>query len=521
MIPLYSTSQIRQIDSFAINELKIPGVVLMENASREIFHFITENVEGLNEDTLFGIICGKGNNGGDGYAVARHLYNAGFKVRVISIGNREELSEDCRINYDILDNISSVGKGIEIKKFSSLKDLKFIAGADIIIDAMLGSGITGPLKAPYSDIVKKLNQSDAVKIAIDLPTGLNSDTGFAEQALECDLTVTLGEFKTGLFIADGARCCGRVVKGNIGISNEYFSRFNTSAYLIEPEDALNSMPVKKKDAHKYSAGKVLTIAGSRSLPGAAILTASSVLKAGAGASILAFPASVRKLVQKKLAVTVVEEYDDNREGILKPENLSHLKKRINWADVIAVGPGLGRNPATIEAVLSFFKSNKKKVVADADAIFALSEERYKQINLKNIVLTPHHGEFAQLTGITTAELRNDIIKYGKAFTEETGAYLVLKGAPSVIFNPGGEVFINTAGNPGMAKFGTGDVLTGVIAALLAQSDNIEEALIAAVYLHSLSADMLLETFTEFGYTAEDIMKNLPYATKFLRNTFAQ
>ncbi len=385
---------------------------------------------------------------------------------------------------------------------------------------MLGSGAKGELREPYKSIVEKLNDLKAFRVAIDIPTGLDADTGSGSTVFKADLTITLGEFKKGLFISDGACYSGEVVKGGIGISDKFYDELNCEEYIIEPEDIYKNLPHKKKNIHKYSAGKVFTIAGSGKLPGAAVLASKSVLKAGAGASILAFPKSVRKLVHKNLTEVIVETYDDNGSEHFSPNIISSLKKRIEWTDVLTIGPGLGRDEETSESIFKLIKSAKSKfLVIDADAIFAI-DRRYKELNLTKAVLTPHLGEFSNLIGINQEEIKKDVLKYGKKFVNETDSYLVLKGAPTIIFLPSGEALVNSAGNPGMAKFGTGDVLTGIISGFLAQLKDVETAVISGVYLHSLSADLLIKKFTEYSYTATDIMENLPNAIKFLRKSFA-
>ncbi|MCW8960565.1 MAG: NAD(P)H-hydrate dehydratase, partial [Ignavibacteriaceae bacterium] len=385
--------------------------------------------------------------------------------------------------------------------------------------ALLGSGTKGSLSEPYPSIINYLNKLNVIKVAIDIPTGLNADTGFAEIAYNADLTITLGELKKGLFFGDGYVNAGEVEKGGIGIPDFLFDRFTPTEFLIEPEDALLGLPVKTKNIHKYSAGKVLTIAGSGSLPGAAVLTSTSALKIGAGASILAFSKSVRELVHKKLGEVVVKAYEDSGKEYFSEENLDELKERIKWADVVAIGPGLGRNKETQKAVLLLLEKYKpKKTVIDADAVFALGNGKYKKLDLKNCVLTPHHAEFSSLIGISISELQKDILKYGKAFVKKTGAYLVLKGAPTIIFNPEGEALINTTGNPALAKFGTGDVLTGLLAGLLSQQTDIEKSIVTGVYLHSLAADLLVAKRTMLDILASDIQNYIPQTIKFLENS---
>ncbi|MHB8580974.1 MAG: NAD(P)H-hydrate dehydratase [Ignavibacteriaceae bacterium] len=542
MIPLYTTSQIREADNFAINQLGIPSIVLMENAALQIFNISLEKFQEFDlKISSFGFVCGKGNNGGDGFAVARHFADYGFSVNIIYLSNDDEMSNDCLINFNILKHLAETNLQIILKKYNSASDLKILSSCSVIFDAMLGSGTSGELHEPFNEIIYYLNNLNCFKVAIDIPTGLNADTGFGKNIFNSDLTITLGEFKRGLFFGKGKSYCGETIKGNIGLSLEHFEKYPAGEYLIEPEDALESLPSKKKDMHKYSSGKVLTIAGSSNFPGAAVLSSFSSLKTGAGASVLCFPKSAKKFIHKKLLEVVVQSYEDEGKGFFCVENIPEISKRIEWADCVAIGPGLGRNEETQEAVIKIIKKFKDKImVIDADAIFALNENKYKKLKLNSrqgnfhrIIFTPHHGEFANLIGVSSQELENDILKFGKEFVKETGSYLVLKDAPTIIFIPTGDALINTTGNPGMAKFGSGDVLTGMLAGILAQWESshktnlgnytekeiMEKAVVCGVYLHSLSADLLLKDFTEFTYTASDIIKNIANSIKFLRNSF--
>lgn len=518
MIPLYTTDQIRKIDQYAINKLGIPGIVLMENASREIFKFIKERTENLSIKSI-GFICGKGNNGGDGFAAARHFTNDGYNVVVIYLGSDSELSADSKFNFSVLKRLSKLDKKIRLQKYKSLTSLKLLNKCDIICDSILGSGTKGGLREPYLSIINYLNKLNKIKVAVDIPTGLNADTGYATFSFKADFTITLGELKRGLFIENGYVNSGEVEKGGIGIPNNLYNNYNPKDYLIEPEDAWLGLPAKPKNIHKYSAGKVLTIAGSGSLPGAAVLTATSALKIGAGASILAFPKSIRSFVHKKLGEVVVNSYEDDKSEILKEKNIKELDKKIRWADVVAIGPGLGREINTQKAILALFRNYKfKRAVIDADGIYALSKGKYKKLNLKSYVFTPHHAEFANLIGMSIEKLKTDLLKHGRKFVKETGAYLILKGAPTIIFTPAGEALINTTGNPSLAKFGTGDVLTGLISGMLAQQKNIEKALVFSVYMHSLSADLLVSERSKYDILASDILNNVPKTIKFLENS---
>lgn len=519
MIPLFSTKSIREIDEYAIKKLHIPGIVLMENASLEIFKFALQKIESTVKSVRIGFICGKGNNGGDGFALARHFVNNGYNVTVIYLFDEVEMTADCKTNFIIVKRVLFHLKDSKVTKYRSARDLIQLKNCDMIVDAMLGSGIKGELKEPYQSIVKQVNKLKSIKLSVDIPTGLDADRGYSKLMVRSDMTITLGELKPGLFFGDGYSFAGEVKKGNIGICSTYYPKEKASEFLIETEDALNALPKKERSIHKYSAGKVLTIAGSGKYSGAALLAAKSCMKAGAGASILCFPKSVRNFVHRHSNEIVLNEYNDRATELLDIKSVEELEDKIEWADVVAIGPGLGRAEETQKAVIKILRERKfKKIVIDADALFAISGKKYKKLNLKGCILTPHYGEFCSLIGIQLEELRKDILKYGRRFVKETGSNLVLKGAPTLIFLLNGQVLINSVGNPGMAKFGTGDVLTGVIAGFLSQLKNIEKALIAGVYIHSFAADLLLEKYTELGYTATDLMNNIPSAIRYLRKS---
>lgn len=519
MIPLYSALQVRKADEFAMNSLRLPGSILMENASISIYNSILEKYPHIDKAYSFGIICGKGNNGGDGYALARHLVINGFNVKVLSIGNWKELQGDAKLNHKILMNLLDSYPHSEHFLYKSKSDINKLSKCEIIIDAILGTGSKGELKEPFGSIVKKLNSLQALKIAVDSPTGLNLDTATGDVIFNAHLTVTLAGMKTGLFYEKGKVNAGKVKLGSIGIGNEFFNSLETDDYLIEPEDVLSSLPYREIDAYKYSVGKVLTIAGSEKLPGAAIFTINAAMISGAGAGILLFPKSLKSLAQQAMNSAIVESYNDENEGILKVNNQREFEGSIHWADSVAIGPGLGRNEETQKAIINILKSiGKKKVIIDADAIFALRNKIYKKVDLQNKVLTPHHKEFADLLGLSLEELKSNLIKYGKSFVKQTGAYLVLKGAPTMIFNPDGECFINSSGNSGLAKFGSGDVLTGIIASFISQQEDVEKSLIASVYLHGLTGDLLLKEESEFGITPQKLIRHFPSTIKFLRKS---
>lgn len=519
MIPLYSSDQVRAADKYAIEKLKIPSIVLMENAAINIKNAILSEFHFLSENSTFGIICGKGNNGGDGFTLARQLLISGFNVKIISLGKEEDLKGDALTNFLITQNFILDYPKSKFIVFQSSKNLSLLKKCDVIVDAILGTGVFGEPREQIKSIIKSINKLNSKKVAIDLPTGLNINNAAGNIIFEADLTVTLAELKNGLFYAKGKTNSGKVVKGSIGIGDSYFENRKVKEYLIEPEDALIGLPKKTKNLQKYSAGKVLVIAGSGSMPGAAIFTSNSASISGAGAGFLAYPKSVKSVPQKKLNSSIVLAYEDNSKEYLSTNNLDELKDKIKWADSIAIGPGLGREEETKQAVFDIMKSfPNKKMVVDADAIYALRNSKYTKLDLRNKIFTPHHKEFADLVGVDVRMLGPNLFILGRKFVLEMETYLVLKGSPTLIFNPKGEIFINSAGNPGMAKFGTGDVLTGIITSFIAQNKEIENSIISAVYLHSLTADLQVKKGTEFEITPEKIYKNFNKTITFLRNS---
>jgi len=519
MIPLFSVNQVKAADNYAITKLQISGEILMENAAISITDAIIQKYPYLDYSYTFGIICGKGNNGGDGFTLARHLLIKGFSVKVLSLAKENDLNGDALINFKILKNFIKDYKNSSLVYYNSFRDLQKIVGCDILVDAMLGTGSFGELKEPYKSIVNKLNELQTHKIAIDAPTGLNLNNASGELIFKSDLTITLAEMKTGLFYEKGKDFAGKVVKGSIGIGHAYFNSISTKDFLIEPEDALNGLPKKNVNIQKYSAGKVLVIAGSSNMPGAAIFSMNAAMVSGAGAGKLVFPDSIKTLAQSQMNSAIIFSYEDDLKGVLASKNLQEMEENILWSDSIAIGPGLGRDQETQKAVISLLEKFSDKIfIIDADAINAVSKKKYKKIDLAGNIFTPHHKEFADLLGIELTELKSKLLFYGRKFSRETKAYLVLKGAPTIIFNPFGEAFINSTGNPGLAKFGSGDVLTGFIASFIAQSNDIEKSIISAVYLHSLTADLLLKKESEFGILPQKLIDNFCSTVKFLRKS---
>lgn len=518
MIPLFTNKQVRAVDSFAIDQLGFPSLLLMENAASSLFSIISEKAFLTKTPTSVGILCGKGNNGGDGFALARKIAFAGHKVKVLFTSDESELSPDSKKNYELLINSSAEYKNISLKKIVKSSDVNTLRSTDLIIDALLGSGSQGELKGLLKNIIETVNSFSAKKVAVDVPTGLNADTGYGETIFKADLTISLGELKRGLFLGDGYSSSGIVEKGSIGLGEKYFSNQPTEDYLVEQSDIKSFVPVKSRRLNKYSAGKVFLLTGSKGFGGAAILSSCGAFRTGAGAVILAIPNSLQKIILQKRPETVIDFYGSKNAEFLSPEDYPTLKEKISWADAVAIGSGIGRNESTIEFVhLILRKHPNKKIVIDADAIFALRENGYKKFKLKNVVFTPHLGEFCNLINVEKNIVGKDLLYFGKEFVKETHSTLVLKGPRTITFTAGGKAFVNSTGNEGLAKFGSGDVLTGMLVSFLAQIKDVQHAVLSAVYLHGLAADKLKKEKSAYGFTASDVANQIPFTLKELNN----
>lgn len=518
MIPLFTNKQIRGVDSIAIDQLSFPSLLLMENAASSLFSIISEKGFLSKTPTSVGILCGKGNNGGDGFALARKIAFAGHNVKVLFTSDVSELSPDARKNYELLVNSSTDYKNISLKKIVKSSDVNIFRSTDLIIDALLGSGSQGELKGLIKNIVENINSFSAKKVAIDVPTGLNADTGYGEKIFKADLTISLGELKRGLFFGEGYNVSGNVEKGSIGLGEKYFSNQTTEDFLVEKTDVKSFIPVKGKSLNKYSAGKVFLLTGSKRFGGAAVLSATGAFRSGAGAVILAIPNTLQKIILMKRPETVINFYGKENAEFLSSEDYPSLKEKISWADAIAIGSGIGRNESTIDFVhLLLRKHPDKKIVVDADAIFALRENGYKKFKLKNAVFTPHLGEFCNLINVEKNIIEQDLLHYGKEFVRETRSILILKGPRTITFTSDGKAFINSTGNEGLAKFGSGDVLAGMLASFLAQFKSVQHAVLSAVYLHGLAADQLKKEKSAYGFTATDVANQIPFTLKGLNN----
>ena len=513
-----TAEEMQAVDKYTIETLSIAGRVLMENAGRAVFTSINARWSPLAGKRAL-VLCGKGNNGGDGLVVARYLREAGVQCEIFLIGLVSELRGDAAANQIVLARL-----GYSVQEIQHLETLPDLRRADFIVDALLGTGVRGPLQGLMGQIVTRMNESGRPVIAIDLPTGMNADTGeVAGPCVQAKLTVTLGCRKQGLLFSPGREFAGEVVVAEIGFPEMAFRqvaaemKVKLPTFLLTPEVLTNWMPRRAPDAFKNRVGQILVIAGSRGLGGAARLTALATLRAGAGLVVLAAPETLLPQFEAAAAELIKLPLPEEN-GIISAAAIESLQDRLQWADVIAIGPGLGVSAGAQRVVKHVLAEFSGAVVLDADALNNLAgqEEAIRRAAGK-IILTPHPGELARLTGANKMAIAANPVAVARQTAEALGQVLVLKGAPTVVASPTGEVFINSTGNPGMATGGSGDVLTGIIAGLAGQQLDPLRAALLGVYLHGLAGDCARDRLGEWSLLAGDIVEHLPAAMQKLAN----
>ncbi len=514
MILVATPQEMRECDQRANVEFGIPGLLLMENAGRSVSRLIQNSFSPLDGKTAR-IYCGKGNNGGDGFVVARHLYNLGMNIQVIFCGR--DVSGDAKLNLEFVRAIiQAEGKKprILLEQFSLSKPL---TPPDLVIDALFGTGFSGETQGNYAAAIAEMNTLGVPVIAVDIASGLNGETGMASAStVQASYTVTMGMPKVGHLINDGPDVSGNLVIAEISIPRIVYETSNIATYLVEHEDILKRLPHRERRAHKHSVGKIFILAGSRGLTGAAKMASESALKAGAGSVVLGVPEGVYNAVAKKSVEVMPLALAQTNTFTIGKKAMPEIQRRIEWADRLIIGPGLGRDPETDSLILDLIASSGKPMLIDADGLNALAADiDILKKKKADTILTPHIGEFARLSGIESADIPCHLIDVAREFATTYKVTLVLKGAPTIIASEKGEVFINSTGNPGMATAGAGDVLTGTIGGLWGQMSSAVDAAICGVFLHGFAGDMAAEN-KGIGLLATDIQKRLPQAIQFIK-----
>ncbi len=490
-------SDFKQVDKFSIEVLGIPSLVLMERAAYSVY----EEIQYLctKKDRIL-VVCGTGNNGADGLAVARMLHIEGYNVEYLVIGNKDKATEEFKIQENI-------NKNINIKTINEIGE-----NYKIIVEGIFGIGLKRDIKEKFKELIFRINESGSMIISIDVPAGLCADSGKVMGiSIKADLTITFGLDKIGLLTSNAMIYAGGIIVKKIGFPSEAFKEVKKDYKIYEKSD-LKLIPERQRDSNKGTYGKILVIAGSQGMSGAAFLSSLAAYRMGAGLVRIFTEENNREILQRMIPEATMQNYsiDDFDFDILDEE----LKK----ADVIIVGPGIGKSNISKKIVKKVLNINKPTVL-DADALNIISEQiEMESLYHSNITITPHVGEMSRLIKTEVDDIKENSISICEDYAKKFGIVCVLKDARTMISN-GTESYINISGNPGMSTAGTGDVLTGIIGALLSLGLNTIKAASLGVYLHGLAGDIMSESLSEHSLMASDLVDGLKYLTGEKYNEF--
>jgi len=506
---IVTPAQMSEIDRTCINQYGIPGVVLMENAALRVVDEVIGTIGPVCGKNIL-IFAGKGNNGGDALAVARHLYNKGAAVKVYITAHKKEISGDAAINLNILEK-----SGVEPRELTGEWQPDAVEAdlseADLVIDGIFGTGLRGEVKGIAAEVIRLVNNSRKTVISIDIPSGVSGETGkVLGTCIKAFKTVTFGLPKIGLTIHPGCEFAGQLVVADIGIPGKVIEHFDIKTKVTDVVMVSKLIPPRHSESNKGDYGRVFLISGSTGMTGSGCLAAEAALRTGAGLVYLGVPSALAPVYGAAIREPVIIPLEDGGTGYLSKTSIPGLLQNLKGKDVIAVGPGLSMREGIAEVVAEIIKSSEVPLVLDADALNAISKDTSILRHLRTgAVITPHPGEMARLVGTSVSDIQSNRIGWAKEFSGRWNVITVLKGAKTVVAKPDGTVYINPTGNSGMATGGSGDVLTGVIAGLAAQGAKPEDAAVAGVYLHGLAGDMAAKKKGEYGLVAGDIVDELP------------
>ena len=522
---IVSSQEMREIDRVTSERFGVPSLTLMENAGSAVADFAAMSYP---RAKIFGVICGKGNNGGDGFVIARKLSEAGKEIRVLLLADPKELQGDAASNYAKLPVNSILAKS---SSDLASDEARAVFESPVLIDAILGSGFRPPVSGLYAEAIAKINSSTAPVIAVDIPSGMDADV-MGDQAgavARAEAIVTFTAPRPAHVF--GNLTSGPVVVAPIGSPDEAIqSALNMN--VITAKDIAPLLGPRPRDSNKGMYGHVLVIGGSLGKAGAAAMAGFSALRAGAGLVTVATPRSVLPTVAGFHPELMTEPLEETADGTISASALNKLKELAEKKTVLAIGPGISRNEDTAEIVRKLVAKSEVPIVLDADGLNAF-EGRAKDLNRKvrkgaakdaknTLVLTPHPGEMARLTGLSTQAIQRDRVNVARSFAKDHAVILVLKGDRTIVASAWGEAWVNPTGNPGMATGGTGDILTGIMAGLIAQHPHLTfEATLAAVYLHGSAGDVARDQVGEQPLVATELIHNLPEAIRRVRTEAAQ
>ncbi|MGD9281890.1 MAG: NAD(P)H-hydrate dehydratase [Desulfobacterales bacterium] len=517
---LVTAGEIQEMDRQTIETHGIPGLELMESAGRGATDALLDQFAGSIK-TGVAIICGKGNNGGDGFVMARYLADRHIDVTVYLLAKAANVKGDAAANLKRLAALEI--PVIEIPDQDSFSKIKSnLSRFDLLVDAILGTGLTSDVRGFFKtviDFINDLNRDGMPVFAVDMPSGLNSDTGQpCGTCIRAQGTATFALAKIGHYTYPGADYTGKLKIIDIGIPGAVVDAVGPKQYLLSAEHIRDAFPQRSADTHKGRTGHLLVVAGSTGKTGAAAMTAVSAMRAGAGLVTLGIAESLNPIVETQVLEVMTTPLPECEYGILADIAIEDIKTLADGKNCLAIGPGIGQAAETRSLVEKIISQIDAPMVIDADGLNNIAN-RTQLLKKRNAptVLTPHPGEMARLIETSPATVQQNRIACARDFAVNFGVHLVLKGAATVIAHPDGTAYVNPTGNPGMASGGMGDVLTGVLAGLITQGFAPKAAAHAAVYLHGAAADTLAQTVGPIGYLAGEVMNTIPKEIKKLLN----
>jgi NAD(P)H-hydrate epimerase len=512
-----TAQQMKDMDRLTIESFGIPGIVLMENAARGATDSLYRHFPNF-RSLKVGVAAGHGNNGGDGFVMARYLASANVSVNVYLLSKRKKVKGDAAVNLKLLDRMNvPVHEVTDVAAFESHQDR--MRSCDLWIDAMLGTGLTSDVRGLFKEMITFLDAEKTPVLAVDIPSGLDSDTGKPRGCcVQATVTVTFGLPKIGHVMLPGSEFVGKLEIIDIGIPPGVVDEVGPDHYLLTREMITGAFQDRDVQSHKGTTGHLLAIGGSPGKTGAAIMTSQAAMRVGTGLVTLGIPKSLNVAVESQLIEVMTEPLPENADQTLGLSAHQKILALLERKNALAIGPGMGAAKSTQNLVRKLIQTSRVPVVVDADGLNALVGNLSFLRKLKvPVVMTPHPGEMARLVGKTSSQVQEDRIGEARGFARTHGVHLVLKGAKTVIAHPDGAVFVNPTGNPGMASGGMGDVLTGIISGLIAQGLPAWEAVNAGVYLHGCAADALARSMGPVGFLASDLIDILPGQIKGLED----
>lgn len=510
-----TAEEMAEMDRTAIEVIGIPGVVLMENAGRGATEVMWRYFPGLGGKRV-AVLAGGGNNGGDGFVIARHLWQQRVAVTVYLLKKGKSYRGDAKVNLEIAEKL-----GVQMEEHTDNKSLtglkRKLAKADLLVDAILGTGLNAPVRGLYREVIELVNQLERPVLAVDLPSGLSATNGVPLGAcIQATVTATFGLPKVGQLVTPGCDYVGHLEVVDIGLPRSVTEAAEPPRLWLEASDLAPLLRSRSLASHKGSFGHVLVVGGSVGKTGAGAMAGLGAARAGAGLVTLAVPTSLHGLMEVKLTEVMTEPLAETADQTVGTAALPRLHALLKGKQALALGPGLSVDKETVEVVLDLVEHCPCPIVLDADGINALVDrlDALKRARAP-VILTPHPGEMGRLVKRSAEEVQNERLSLVQSFSEQYGVTLVLKGARTLIGGSKGRLAINSSGNPGLASGGTGDVLTGLIAGFLAQGLSPFDAACAGVYCHGKAADRLARRYGDRGMLATDLLLEIPIILKSL------